>query len=61
MISSRSGWSNGSPPLMVMIPVPSPARISIRRSISAVGTGSDPLSYSLRSAREGLQRRMGMI
>ena len=47
MISSRSGWRKGSPPLMVMMPVPSLARISIRRSISAVGTGSETLSYSL--------------
>ena len=43
----KLGWSKGSPPLMVMMLVPRPASNSTRRRISATGTGSETLSYSL--------------
>ena len=45
--SSRSGCSIGSPPLKATTEVPRSASLSIRRRISAVGTGGDTLSYSL--------------
>src|SRR4030095_2675459 len=61
MIRTTSGCSRGSPPLRVMIAVPSAAKRSIRPSISAVGTGFEKSSYSLQYAHERLQRRMGMI
>src|SRR5258708_7838128 len=57
---SRSGWSSGSPPLKVSTPKPSAERQSMRRSISAVGTGGDMSSYSLQYLQARLQRRIGM-
>ena len=61
MIRSSSGWSNGSPPLMVMIVVPSSARRSMRPYIVSTGTGFETSSYSLQYAQERLQRRMGTM
>jgi hypothetical protein len=56
---SRSGWSIGSPPLKAITEVFRAASLSIRASISAVGTGSDTLSYSLQYPQSMLQRRIG--
>src|SRR5271169_5043686 len=61
MSSSSSGCSSGSPPLNVMMDVPSRARWSIRRFITSVGTGFEKSSYSLQYVHERLQRRIGMI
>ncbi len=59
--SSRSGWSIGSPPLNATTDVPSALNLSIRRSMTSVGTGADTLSYSLQYPQSMLQRRIGMI
>jgi hypothetical protein len=59
MIASRSGCSMGSPPLRVMIVVPSSASRSIRLSMVPSGTGSEVLSYSLQYPQSRLQRRVG--
>src|SRR5215472_11383330 len=61
MIASRSGWSNGSPPLIVMMAVPMVPSRSMRRNISLVGTGFEKSSNSLQYVQERLQRRVGMI
>lgn len=51
----------GSPPLKVTMLVPSAPSLSIRRSISEVGTGGESLSNSLQYVQARLQRRVGMI
>ena len=60
-MTSRSGCSSGSPPLMSIALVPSIASRSTRPSISCVGTGSELLSYSLQYAHDRLHRRIGTI
>src|SRR5436190_4679432 len=61
MMSSRSGCSNGSPPLMVITDVRNSPSLSIRRNMISVGTGLEKSSYSLQYLQARLQRRMGMI
>src|SRR5271169_902913 len=61
MISSSSGWSRGSPPLMVTMLVPRCARWSMRRFIVSKGMGLEKSSYSLQYLQDRLQRRMGMM
>ena len=58
--SSSSGWRNGSPPLMVMMLVPRPAKWSTREMSVSVGTGGEWLSYSLQYVQARLQRRVGI-
>src|SRR5580658_1817131 len=58
---SNSGCISGSPPLIVMIDVPKPAKISRRFFISTSGTGFDTLSYSLQYPQSKLHRRIGMM
>ena len=60
-ISSSSGCSSGSPPLMVMIDVPMSARRSSRLFISSSGTGFEKSSNSLQYVQAKLHRRVGMI
>ena len=47
IIASSSGWSSGSPPLNVIMEVPSAASRSSRLSMSGSGTGFDTASNSL--------------
>src|SRR3954467_1950048 len=61
MSKSRSGCSVGSPPLKVMMLVPSAPSLSIRCTISEVGPGCESLSNSLQYVHARLQRRVGMI
>src|SRR5882762_2940196 len=59
--SSISGCISGSPPLIVMIEVPMPARMSNRLFISSSGTGLEKSSNSLQYVQARLQRRLGII
>jgi hypothetical protein len=61
MISKICGCNIGSPPLMTISDVPNEASLSMRFFISASGTGSDVLSYSLQYPHARLQRRIGMM
>ena len=47
IMASSSGCISGSPPLTVIIEVPSSASLSMRRTISSSGTGLLTASYSL--------------
>src|SRR5258706_5910584 len=61
MISYISGCIIGSPPEIVMTDEPNSASLSIRSSITPIGTGSLVLSYSLQYVQARLQRRIGTI
>src|ERR1700732_2735716 len=61
MISSNSGWSSGSPPLIVITDVPSSASLSTRSNMVSVGTGLEKSSYSLQYSQARLQRRIGIM
>ena len=55
MIFSRSGWRKGSPPLTVMMVVPSSASRSILRNIFSVATGFEYRNEQQRNRRAPLQ------
>src|SRR5262245_4649237 len=61
MMLSISGWTNGSPPLIVTMAVFKDASLSMRRIISSVGTGGEKSSYSLQYLQARLHRRVGMM
>ena len=61
MISSSSGCSRGSPPLMVITEVPSAPSLSTRWYMVSVGTGFETSSNSLQYSQARLQRRIGMM
>ena len=61
MMSSSSGWSRGSPPLIVITDVPSAPSLSTRWNMVSVGTGWETSSNSLQYSQARLQRRIGMM
>ena len=61
MISYISGCIIGSPPEIVITEDPNSANLSMRCSITSIGTGSLVLSYSLQYVQARLHRRMGTM
>src|SRR5206468_12164109 len=51
----------GSPPEIVITEVRNSASLSMRSSITSIGTGSLVLSYSLQYVQDRLHRRIGTI